>query len=280
MAGQPDNKLTLEKLMNEVAYKPHEKYSFIRNLKEIFCNYPFRVAFGCVLNASQAFADYGESNLMSLAVLPDVGIVGGQVAMFYLYGVLCTIPGFIVVSLLIDVTGRKLLLPVVYIFAILSVSTFIPAYWSRDPARWMTAAHCCYQFFYTAASMVIYSSLTEAFPTHLRATGIGLAVACGRAAAALAPLIVIPIYFYTGNSSFKVSPEVVERVVKRKGDYANIVGASSAIMSLFALGLIMSIIWAIFGVEGKNRSLEDMNLDTKITADPKQSANASTEFDV
>ncbi|KAI0231385.1 hypothetical protein L0F63_007055 [Massospora cicadina] len=255
-----------KKLHNEVPFQARSKYSLKRNLCEIFTKYPFRVAFGMILNASQAFADYGESNLMSLGVFPDVGIKDGDVALVYLYGVLCTIPAFIIVSISIDVVGRKTLLPFFYILSIGAVASFIPAYYSEKVA-WVTAAHCLYQFCYTTASMTIYLSFTEAFPTHLRATGIGLSVAAGRIAAASSPFLVNFIFHSTGGEGSRISPYVRDVIFagSRDTDFANIYGAAGIIMSFFGSGLIMSIFWCFFGVEGKNRTLEDMNEDTAMT---------------
>ncbi|KAJ9064294.1 hypothetical protein DSO57_1032115 [Entomophthora muscae] len=266
MAGQPDNQYLLTKLENEVPFQAHSKYSMKRNLGEIFTKYPFRVAFGMVLNASQAFADYGESNLMSLGIFPDVYIVEDHVALVYLYGVLCTIPGFILVSLTVDVVGRKVLLPIFYTLAIIAVGCFIPAYMSKSVPL-ITAAHCFYQFSYTTASMTIYLSLSEAFPTHLRATGIGLSVAAGRIAAGASPFLVNHIFHNTGGEKVRASQEAMANVLRATGkvretDLANIYGASGIIMAFFGAGLIMSLFWAAFGIEGKNRSLEDMNVDT------------------
>ncbi|KAI9295370.1 MFS general substrate transporter [Neoconidiobolus thromboides FSU 785] len=251
-AKQPDNKLSInyDPANDTSQFATHQKYSYFRVVKELVTKYPFRLAFGMVLNSSQAFADYGVSNLLSLGVLGDSGIKDANVALFYLYGVFLTVPGFLLPVFLIDRIGRKILLPCLYILGIIAVACFIPAYYSSNPASSLTGAHCFYQFAYTALWVTVYPAFTEAFPTHVRATGIGFAVAFGRICASVSPTILVAVYTYLGS--------------KGPDDNAkNIVAACGIIFAFFGCGLLMCLAWAIWGVEGKNRSLEDMNADSK-----------------
>ncbi|KAI0217537.1 hypothetical protein L0F63_000657 [Massospora cicadina] len=220
LSGQPDNGDLVTDCPAPVV---RGKLSYWQVVKQLFRNYPYRILFGMVMNATQAFADYGESNLMALGVLGHAGITGADVSLFYLFGTLSTIPAYLAAAYLIDKIGRKLLLPLLYINGIIASAVFIPAIYSKDIKSAITGAHCYYQL----------------SPTHLRATGIGLSVAAGRIVASVSPFILISIYEKTGNG-------------------ANLVGAVVAIIAFLALGLLMALSWAKFGVEGKNRSLEAM----------------------
>ncbi|KAI9294086.1 MFS general substrate transporter [Neoconidiobolus thromboides FSU 785] len=197
-AGQPNNKYDTPPCENQIAYKPHEKMSWFAVVKSLFVKYPFRCAFGMVMNFSQAFADYGESNLMSLGVFNDANIKDGDVSLTYLYGTICSIASYLIAAYLIDKIGRKFLLPIVYTNAIIASLVIIPAYYSPNVKAAIQGAHCYYIFSYFAVMGTVYPAITEAFPTHLRATGIGVSVAAGRVIAAVAPYILLGIYDPTG----------------------------------------------------------------------------------
>ncbi|KAI9295359.1 MFS general substrate transporter [Neoconidiobolus thromboides FSU 785] len=228
----------------EIIFYAHPKNSFFRILKNLFLNYPFTVFFAAILNASQAFADYGVSNLLSLQILEDVGITGSDNALFFLYGVICTVPSYIYVVLMIDRVGRKPLLIFHFIICIIAVACFIPAVNNSDPKAALIGIHCFYQFTYSAVMATIYTTISEAFPTHLRATGIGFSVAIGRVIAAIAPRILLAIY--ENNTLNLVIPCVV-------------------IICFLSSGLLVSLLWMWFGIEGKNTRLEDMGYKTEVT---------------
>ncbi|KAK9765915.1 hypothetical protein K7432_005383 [Basidiobolus ranarum] len=101
-------------------------------------------------------------------------------------------------------------------------------------------------FAYTMAWTTAYPTLTEVFPTHLRSSGIGIAVAAGRVAGAVAPLLMIAIFEETGPLDLIT------------GKHSNVAGAIGLLTSFFGLALIASIPWYFFGVEGRNVTLEGM----------------------
>lgn len=78
----------------------------------------------------------------------------------------------------------------------------------------------------------------EIFPTHLRSTGIGFAVAVGRAGGVAAPLL-LTLVFNSGP------------------DNANYIGALGLVASFFLVTSILAIPYGIYGIEAKGKSLED-----------------------
>lgn len=83
---------------------------------------------------------------------------------------------------------------------------------------------------------------SEIFPTFIRSTGIGMAVAVGRAGGFAAPILTAYIYENTGNGE-------------------NILGALLCIAAFFLATVLAAIPWALWGSEGMGKSLEDLGGD-------------------
>ncbi|KAJ1943474.1 hypothetical protein FBU59_002900, partial [Linderina macrospora] len=210
------------------------------NLTVIQCviRYPFRCAFAAILNLSQAFGDYGMSNFLSLALLPMVNIPDKRMPFFYAMANLTTLPAGLLCAYLMDKVNRKIFIPCNYILAIIGCATLLPAARSGSGNN-VLGAYCFYQIGYTFAWITAYPAFTEIFPTELRASGVGIAVAFGRIAGAVAPRILVTVFENTGNGQ-------------------NVGGALGVTCGFFGLGVLISIPWYFFGVEGRGRSLEEM----------------------
>jgi hypothetical protein len=85
----------------------------------------------------------------------------------------------------------------------------------------------------TGSWIAAYPTFSELFPTHMRATGIGFSVAFGRIGAALAPpLLVAAAHYYS-------------------------ISVALAILACFwLLGFVAMVPWSLWGIDGKNRTLE------------------------
>ncbi|KAI8325291.1 MFS general substrate transporter [Martensiomyces pterosporus] len=210
------------------------------NLTVIQClrKYPFRCAFAAILNLSQAFGDYGMSNFLSLALLPMVNIPDERMPFFYAMANLTTLPAGLLCAYLMDKVNRKLFIPCNYILAIIGCATLLPAARSGS-GNSVLGAYCFYQIGYTFAWITAYPAFTEIFPTALRASGVGIAVAFGRIAGAVAPRVLVSVFENTGNGQ-------------------NVGGALAITCAFFSLGVLVSIPWYFYGVEGRGRSLEEM----------------------
>ena len=141
---QPDNGIGIP----AVAYPKHENRNFFHQLSILCFHYPFRTMFACLLDLSQAFGGYGVSSLLSVSFLPLSGIPENDYPLFYLIGSISSIPGTLLVVMLIDRIGRKTLLPIAYFVAAVSSCALYPAAISGS-TTWLYIASAFYNFGYT-----------------------------------------------------------------------------------------------------------------------------------
>ncbi|ORY04798.1 MFS general substrate transporter [Basidiobolus meristosporus CBS 931.73] len=199
--------------------------------------------------AALSFGDYGVAGFMSLAILPLAKIPNENMPTFYLLGNVATVPAGLLNSWLMVKVDRKKLVPLNYILAIVTAACLLPAANVAESTGSIVSlqlTYCAYMFAYTMAWTTAYPALTEVFPTHLRSSGIGVAVAAGRVAGAVAPLLMVSIFEETGP----LDPST--------GKHANVGGAIGLLSGFFGLALLASIPWYFFGVEGRNMTLEGM----------------------
>ncbi|KAI8893475.1 major facilitator superfamily transporter [Globomyces pollinis-pini] len=232
-AKQPDNNINVE----QSPYLVHEHENLFSQVAGLVFNHPFRTLFCSLLDASQAFGGYGVSSFMSVCVFKLVDFPKDQIALFYFVGNLFTIPGTLVTFFLIEKIDRKIMLPLGYSLAAVSAVLLAPAALSGN-LTWVWVAYCFYQFGYTMAWNIGYPMYAEIFPTRYRATGIGFSVAVGRTAGFAAPLLLETVY--------------------SSGNGQNILGATLLLAGLFLSAVVASIPWAIYGVEARGKSLEDL----------------------
>jgi nitrate/nitrite transporter NarK len=91
----------------------------------------------------------------------------------------------------------------------------------------------------TGAWVSAYPTFSEIFPTRLRSTGIGFAVAFGRIGAGVAPLALVSL-----------------------ARHANVMVAFGMLAGCYALGALVMLPWIIFGPEGRGQSLEMLAPET------------------
>jgi MFS transporter, putative metabolite transport protein len=77
-------------------------------------------------------------------------------------------------------------------FLIAAAAMFILTVWSAVPAAAMIVLFAVFAGVISAASNLVYVYLPELFPTHLRASGIGLAIAASRTGSAISTFL-LPI---------------------------------------------------------------------------------------
>ena len=233
VCNQPDNGQGVIKFPFDV----RESLGFITQCFTLWTKYPLYILFACTLDMSQAFGGYGVTNLMSIALLPLV-MDENSIPLFYTISSLGTFPGIAIAALLIDRIGRKRLLPIGYSLCCVAVYLLYLAFQSRSKEHTF-AAGFIYNIFYSMAWGTGYSMYSEIFPTHIRSTGIGMAVAVGRIGGLVAPLATTWIY---SNS---------------KDDGQNVGGALLLVVACFSLTVFAAIPWSIYGTEGMGLSLED-----------------------
>ncbi|GAC1454312.1 MAG: MFS transporter [Ktedonobacterales bacterium] len=210
--------------------------SFFSQVGELVRNYPGRLALGCLLDLSEAFGYYGIFAFLPLVVLPAVNISNKQIPLFFIAGDIGALFGGILVVVLLDRVGRKVSVPAFYTMAAITAVLMGPAAATKSGLV-VLIAFIVANFFATSAWISAYPTFTEIFPTHLRATGVGMSVAVGRVgAAASAPLLV---YVATQTP-------------------LGIIGGFVLLALLWLVGAIAMVPWYFTGVEGAARPLEQM----------------------
>lgn len=228
-AKQEDNWIGIE----AVPFTSHSNTNFFSQLAKLLYHHPFPTAFCCIMDLSQAFGGYGVSSFVAVKLLPAAGFPDESIPLFYFVGALCTIPGTFIAAYLIDRIGRKKLLPIAFFVAAITAILNYPAAKSENHT-WMFAAFGLYNLGYTLAWNTSYPIYAELFPSQYRGTGIGFAVAIGRIGGFAAPFVLASAYDSAGN-----------------------VGALLVVASFFLITTVVSIPFAIYGIEATGKSLEE-----------------------
>ncbi len=214
--------------------QPEKVLSFWPQLRELVAKYPGRLALGCALDFSEASGYYGLFTFAAVVVFPAVHVVGVQATWYYLWGGVGAVIGGIIPYLTMDSWGRKPTVLSGYVVAALSMLVIAAAGATHSPTAVLWAfmlAEACATWAWVSA----YPTFSESFPTHLRATGVGFSVAVGRLGAAFAPLWLAAIAAAQGESA-----------------------ALSVLAAFYGMGVVTMIIWSIWGVEAKGKSLEEV----------------------
>lgn len=145
---------------------------------------------------------------------------------FSLFMYIAQIPGYFSAAWLNEVVGRK---AVIVCYMLLGGLSAVTMGLATGDTRIMLAG-VALSFFMNGAYAGIYAYTPEVFPTHVRATGTGLASGMSRFGGAAAPLLVGMVYPAAG--------------------FAGVFGMTTAVLLFGATAVL------IFGVSTRNRSLE------------------------
>ena len=217
----------------------NEAQPFWAQVQELLRRYPGRVALGGALDFSEAFGYYGIFAFFPLAIAPAVGISESQVPLFFLAGTIGALFGGFMVVGMIDRLGRKVSVPLFYTLAAITAVLMWPAAATGSQVIVLISfifANC----FAGSAWISAYPTFAEFFPTHLRATGIGLSVAIGR----LGGTISAPLLVYVATQT-----------------PLGLAGGFTLLAFGWLIGAIAMIPWYFRGVEGAGAALEDMQGD-------------------
>ena len=205
---------------------------YFGQIAELFRATPHRLFFAFVVNLAQVMPYYGILAIAGIAIFPAVGMHGQQIPLLYLLGAVCGLTGQVVSSLLMDRWGRR---PTMLLgFTLAALGSLALAYGLGNTAHFVLS-FAVFSVFSAWVGSGAYVITSELFPTHLRATGIGLSVAVGRVGAIAAPLAFYALFARAG-----VAPVFIAMAV------------------IFATGSVALWWWLRYGVEGRNRSLEEM----------------------
>jgi MFS transporter, putative metabolite transport protein len=146
-----------------------------------------RTLLGCAFFTCQVIPYFAVGTFVSqvmTAMNVRSGYVGGLIYNLSLLG------GAVAGLMLIDRVPRRSFL--IGSFLIAAASMFILTVWSDVPAVPMIVLFALFAGVISAASNLVYVYLPELFPTHLRASGIGLAIAASRTGSAISTFL-LPI---------------------------------------------------------------------------------------
>lgn len=214
------------------AQKPSETPGFFKQVVLLMRNHPGRLAFGSLLDFSEAAGYYGIFAFLPLVVLPRVNITEEKVPWFFLIGNLGAVAGGALAAMLLDKAGRKWTVTGFYLLAAVSMIAMGVATLDRS-AEWVLAAFVVVNFCATGSWVSAYPTFSEIFPTRLRSTGIGFSVAFGRIGAAISPLILVML-----------------------AERASVMDAFAVLGGFYVLGAMVMVPWILWGPEGRGQSLE------------------------
>lgn len=207
---------------------------FTRQLRELWSEHRRTLMFGMALDFSEAAGYYGMFTFLPVFVLTRgvVNVGAGTVPYYYVIANLGGLAGGLLVSWTLDRFGRKPTVLTAYTIAAVSVLGLAAAAGSGSPALTLVAftlAVLCA----SSAWMSAYPTFSELFPTHLRATGVGVCVGFGRIGAIFGVVVL--------------------------AETASTFGLWTAFLclaGLWLIGTLASAIWWLRGVEGRGRPLE------------------------
>lgn len=210
-------------------------FSMWRQTKELFSKYLARVALGSALNFSQVSLGYGSIALASLVLFPMTNTRPDSVPLYMTIAFFFAFLGGLTSVLMVDAVGRKLT-------GVLSYGSYFIATFSllfvSSPFSAL-ASLCFMQYCYTWGWVTEYVIKSEIFPTRSRAAGIGWATFFGRTGGIITAPVLTGVYQTTGSITYVAYVFAV----------------------LVSPGFISAIFWAMKGVEGKQKALEELTRD-------------------
>lgn len=152
---------------------------------------------------------------------------------FTLIMCLAQLPGYYSAAYLIEKIGRK---PVLVIYlAGTAVSSYL--YGQAASVTTVLTYGCLLYFFSLGAWGAVYAYTPEVYPTAVRASGAGYAAAVGRIGAIAAPYLVGLVYQTKGKEA----------------------GFTYVFLMLTVVFAVVAVVIAIFGIETKGRTLDEIN---------------------
>lgn len=214
----------------EVVQKPH---TFAHGIRELVSNYLGRLTLACSLNFAQAAVIYGMLAILSLVILPAIGVGPTEMPYYYFVGNVAALGGGLLAAMLVDTLGRNLTVLFGYSMTTIGVICLCFAHTSSS----VLVAYSLVMFSVVWATNAAYILSSEILPVGNRATGLGISVSAGRIGAFGAPLLLSAIYQSTQRSML----------------------ALVALTVLSLPGPISALIWYLRGTEARNRSLEELS---------------------
>ena len=201
--------------------------SLLEGLKLILKNYRWRFLFASSLSFTILTTYYGVVSLVPIVLAPGAGLKPEDVPDLFLIGSVMGLVGGIVVAVLSDLLGRKTTGLGVGILSALSVLFLM-----HVPNLYL--AFGIYSLIAFSFASVAYVSAMEIFPSYIRATAIGMVSIVGRIGGVLAPPYLIALS--------QISPSL----------------GLWGLFGFWLVGVVAYLLWSMFGVEAKGKSIEEI----------------------
>lgn len=196
-------------------------------IKTILTKYRGRFLFGSSMSFTILTTYYGFITILPLVITTQYNLPTSEIPKLLLLSSFAGLIGGIVISILTDTLGRKLTGTTVALISMLISVSFL---FSQD----IYITVFVYAFVAYSFASVAYVSAMELYPSHLRATAIGILSVIGRLSGVLAP----PILTYLSTVDYKYS----------------ILG-----LTLFwFVGFLGFFLWTKYGIEAKGKPIEDI----------------------
>jgi len=201
--------------------------SLLEGLKLILKNYRWRFLFASSLSFTILTTYYGVVSLVPIVLAPGAGLKPEDVPDLFLIGSFTGLVGGIVVAFLADLLGRKTTGLSVGILSALSVLFLMHV-------TNLYLAFGIYSLIAFSFASVAYVSAMEIFPSYIRATAIGMVSIVGRIGGVLAPPYLIALS--------QISPSL----------------GLWGLFGFWLVGVVAYLLWSMFGVEAKGKSIEEI----------------------
>ena len=210
-------------------------YNVWQQTKELYSKYFGRMVLGAALNFSQVALGYGSIAFASLVLFPVTNTPPDVVPLYMSAAFICAFLGGLTSVLMVDSIGRKLT-------GIISYGSYLVAPLSMifvSSTFSAVVSLCIMQYSYTWGWVTEYVIKSEIFPTHSRAAAIGWATFFGRTGGIITAPILTGVYQSTGS----------------------LTAVTYALALLVSPGFIAACFWAVKGIEGKHKALEELTKD-------------------
>ena len=187
------------------------------------------------MNFSQVALGYGSIAFASLVLFPATKTPAEIVPFYMMIAFGFSFLGGLTSVVMVDTVGRK-------VTGVLSYGSYLIAPFSMIFATSSFSALislCVMQYCYTWGWVTEYVIKSEVFPTRSRAAAIGWATFFGRTGGIIAAPVLTAVYQSTHS----------------------ITAVAYLLAFLVSPGFVAAIFWAVKGVEGKQKALEELTKD-------------------
>jgi MFS family permease len=206
-----------------------------RQTKELYTKYLGRVALGAAMNFSQVALGYGSIAFASLVLFPMTKTPAELVPFYMMIAFGFSFLGGLTSVVMVDTAGRK-------VTGLVSYGSYLIAPFSMifvtSPLSALISL-CIMQYCYTWGWVTEYVIKSEIFPTRSRAAAIGWATSFGRTGGIITAPVLTAVY----------------------QSVHSITAVAYLLALLVSPGFLAAIFWAVKGVEGKQKALEELTKD-------------------